>query len=105
MLPKNSVVRARDRAGPSFSRSILAFGAAAPTAVAVSGDPEQLRHRLPEPCTVNCKVYCLRNDLGGPWLTVELPAPTRIALTLDMGLHTLAPSYDTPFGGDRLGRA
>ncbi len=37
MAPKNSVVvRARDRARPSFSRSILAFGAAAPTAAAVS---------------------------------------------------------------------
>jgi hypothetical protein len=37
MPPKNSVVvRARDRARPSFSRSILAFGAAAPTAAAVS---------------------------------------------------------------------
>ena len=54
--------------------------------------------------TVNRKVYWLRNDLGGPWLTVGLPAPARIALTLDMGLPTLAPSYDTPFGGDRLGR-
>jgi hypothetical protein len=57
------------------------------------------------PGTVNRKVYCLPDDLGGPWLTVELPAPTRIALTLDMGLHTLALSYDTPFGGDRPGRA
>jgi hypothetical protein len=37
MPPKNSVVvRTRDRARPSFSRSILAFGAAAPTAAAVS---------------------------------------------------------------------
>lgn len=37
MPPKNSVVvRARDRARPSFSRSILASGAAAPTAAAVS---------------------------------------------------------------------
>lgn len=37
MPPKNSVVvRARDRARPSFSRSTLAFGAAAPAAAAVS---------------------------------------------------------------------
>jgi hypothetical protein len=36
MPPKNSVVRARDQARPSFLRSILAFGAAALTANAVS---------------------------------------------------------------------
>ena len=37
MPPMNSVVvRARDRARPSFSQSSLAFGAAAPTAAAVS---------------------------------------------------------------------
>jgi hypothetical protein len=36
-------------------------------------------------------------DVGGPWLTVELPASTRITLTLDMGLHTRTPSYGTPF--------
>ncbi len=36
MPPKNSVVRARDRARPSFSRSILAFGAAALMAAAIS---------------------------------------------------------------------
>ena len=46
-----------------------------------------------------------RADVGGPWLTVELPASTRITLTLDMGLHTQAPSYDTPFGRARQGRA
>ena len=216
MPPKNSVVRARDRARPSFSRSIVALGAAAPTAAAVSacgggssGSGSSVKDaftqasqpagsltvwvdstRVPaarayqkahpsvklnivtttvartartlcrprstcmtvpaaagrmscsalrttrqagavsagflaplneglisqatlsnfatgslNPCTVNRKVYCPRNDLGGPWLTVELPAPTRIALTPDMSLHTRAPSYDTPFGGDRLGRA
>ena len=27
------------------------------------------------PGTVNRNAYCLRNDLGGPWLIVELPAP------------------------------
>ena len=36
MSRKNSVVRPRDRARPSFNRSILAFGVAAPTAGAVS---------------------------------------------------------------------
>ena len=46
-----------------------------------------------------------RTDVGGPWLTVELPASTRIALTLDMGLHTRTPSYGTPFGGDLPERA
>ena len=47
--------------------------------------PEQLCQRLPGPCTVNGKVYCLRNDLPTVPAAVELPAPTRIALTLDMG--------------------
>ena len=36
-------------------------------------------------------------DVGGPWLTVELPASTRITLTLDVDLHTRTPSYGTPF--------
>ena len=36
MPPKNSVVHARNRARPSFSRSILAFGAAALMAAAIS---------------------------------------------------------------------
>lgn len=209
MPPKNSVVRARGRATPSFSRSILAFGAAAPTAAAVSacgggnsgsgssvkdgftqasrsagpltvwvdstrvpasrayqkahpsvklnivtydgdangadtlqtkvdlydrtgsgwtdvvfsatdnetswgslgrvpgaaergshppGNPEQLRHRLPEPRHRESQGLLPAQRPGRSLLTVELPAPTRIALTLDMGLHT-------PFGGDRPGRA
>jgi hypothetical protein len=40
-------------------------------------------------------------DVDGPWLTVQLPASTRITLTLDMGLHTRTPSYGTPF--DQVG--
>jgi hypothetical protein len=36
MPPEHDVVRARDRASPSFSRSILATGAAALLAAAVS---------------------------------------------------------------------
>ena len=40
-------------------------------------------------------------DVRGPWLTVELPASTRITLTLDMDLHTRTPSYGTPF--DKVG--
>ena len=216
MPPKNSVVRARDRARPSFSRSILAFGVAAPTATAVSacgggsagsgsslkdgftqasqsagpltvwvdstrvpaarayqkahpsvklnivtydgdangadtlqtkvdsnhrtgsgwpdvvfsasdnetswgglgglpgaaergshppGDPEQLRHRLPEPRHRESQGLLPTQRPGRSLADSGTVRPTRIALTLDMGLHTLAPSYDTPFGGDRLGRA
>ncbi len=33
----------------------------------------------------------------GPWLTVELPASTRIRLTLELALHTRTPCYRTPF--------
>ena len=36
---------------------------------------------------------------GGPWLTVRLPASTRIKLTLRLGLRTRPPSCATPFGG------
>jgi len=36
-------------------------------------------------------------DVGGPWLTVRLPASTRIRLTLRLGLRTRPPSYVTPF--------
>jgi hypothetical protein len=32
-----------------------------------------------------------------PWLTVELPASTRIRLTLELALRTRTPSYCTPF--------
>ncbi len=34
---------------------------------------------------------------GGPWLTVRLPASTRIRLTLKLALRTRTPSYATPF--------
>ena len=35
--------------------------------------------------------------VGGPWLTVRLPASTRIRLTLRLALRARRPSYDTPF--------
>jgi hypothetical protein len=37
--------------------------------------------------------------VGGPWLTVRLPASTRIRLTLTLALRTRNPSYATPFDG------
>jgi hypothetical protein len=39
-------------------------------------------------------------DIGEPWLTVGLPASTRIRLTLRLSLRSRTPSYATPFGGD-----
>ncbi len=36
-------------------------------------------------------------DVGEPWLTVRLPASTRIRLTLTLALRTRTPSYATPF--------
>ena len=39
-------------------------------------------------------------DVGGPWLTVRLPASTRIRLNLKLALRTRKPSYATPFGGE-----
>jgi hypothetical protein len=36
-------------------------------------------------------------DVNGPWLTVRLPASTRIRLTLRLILHCRKPSYVTPF--------
>ena len=42
-------------------------------------------------------------DVGGPWLTVLLPASTRIRLTLTLALRTRKPSYATPFGGEARG--
>jgi hypothetical protein len=39
-------------------------------------------------------------DIHGPWLTVHLPASTRIRLTLTLALRTRPPSYTTPFDGD-----
>ena len=38
-------------------------------------------------------------DVRGPWLTVCLPASTRIRLTLTLALRTRPPSYATPFDG------
>ena len=49
--------------------------------------------------------------IGGPWLTVRLPASTRIRLTMRLGLRTRPPSYATPFDcgpaalGDQRGSA
>ena len=39
----------------------------------------------------------------GPWLTISLPASTRIRLTLILALRTRNPSYATPFDGDLPG--
>jgi hypothetical protein len=39
-------------------------------------------------------------EAGGPWLTVGLPASTRIRLTLRLALRSRPPSYATPFAGD-----
>lgn len=41
-----------------------------------------------------------RADAGGPWLTVRLPASTRIRLILRLALHAREPSYATPFEED-----
>jgi hypothetical protein len=37
-------------------------------------------------------------DVGRPWLTVRLPASTRIRLTLRLALRSRKPSYAPPFG-------
>jgi hypothetical protein len=39
-------------------------------------------------------------DVRAPWLTIRLPASTRIRLTLTLGLRTRKPSYTTPFDRD-----
>jgi len=44
-----------------------------------------------------------RVEVGGPWLTVRLPASTRIRLTLTLALRTRNPSYAPPFDGDLPG--
>jgi hypothetical protein len=36
-------------------------------------------------------------EVNGPWLTVRMPASTRIRLTLTLALRTRTPSYATPF--------
>jgi hypothetical protein len=38
-------------------------------------------------------------EVGGPWLTIFLPASTLIRLTLTLTLRTRIPSYATPFDG------
>jgi hypothetical protein len=38
-----------------------------------------------------------RADVRGPWLTVRMPASTRIRLTLTLALRARTPSYATPF--------
>jgi len=38
-------------------------------------------------------------EVRGPWLTILLPASTRIRLTLTLALRTRIPSYATPFDG------
>jgi hypothetical protein len=47
-----------------------------------------------EPVVSETEVPC-----AGPYLTVRLPASTRIRLTLRLGLRTRTPSYRTPFDG------
>jgi hypothetical protein len=39
-------------------------------------------------------------ESSGPWLTVRMPASTRIRLTLRLALRTRRASYATPFDGD-----
>jgi hypothetical protein len=39
-------------------------------------------------------------DVDGPWLTVALPAGSRIRLSLALDLHTRFPTYRTPFDAD-----
>jgi hypothetical protein len=39
-------------------------------------------------------------DVRAPWLTIRLPASTRIRLTLTLSLRTRNPSYTTPFDRD-----
>ena len=41
-------------------------------------------------------------DVGRPWLTVRLPASTRIRLTLRLALRSRKPSYAPPFGEPEL---
>jgi hypothetical protein len=42
-------------------------------------------------------------NVRAPWLTVRLPASTRIRLTLTLALHSRTPSYVTPFDEDLRG--
>jgi hypothetical protein len=45
-----------------------------------------------------------RADVHGPWLTVRLPASTRVRLTLSLAMRARKPSYASPFDhpGDSL---
>ena len=36
-------------------------------------------------------------EVGGPWLTVRLPASTRVRLTLRLAMRARKPSYASPF--------
>jgi hypothetical protein len=45
-----------------------------------------------------------RTEVGGPWLTVHLPASTRVRLTLRLTLRTRKPSYASPFDEPGSGR-
>ena len=56
------------------------------------GDLYDYGHRQPREGTTSAQV-------GGPWLTVELPRSTRVRLTLALELRTRRPSYATPFDG------
>jgi hypothetical protein len=40
-------------------------------------------------------------DVRGPWLTVRLPASTRVRLTLNLAMRTRKPSYASPFDHPR----
>jgi len=41
-------------------------------------------------------------ETGGPWLTIHLPASTRIRMTLSLAMRSRKPSYATPFDGHGL---
>ena len=41
-------------------------------------------------------------EIGGPWLTVRLPASTRIRLVMRLALRSRKPSYATPFDESAL---
>jgi hypothetical protein len=45
-----------------------------------------------------------RAEVGAPWLTVHLPASTRVRLTLRLALRTRKPSYASPFDESESGR-
>jgi hypothetical protein len=40
-------------------------------------------------------------EVEGPWLTVRLPASTRVRLTLGLALRTRKPSYASPFDDEK----